>query len=136
MADRSHQVPHQVDAHPSRTPPLQRDPGIERRCIGRVEHWRSIPNPDDDLRPISIDLDLDRAAGATITVPDHVRHPFVHGLDEVAHGVVVRVEPLGGDADECPHLRQTCEIGIQAQGGRGCIRPGHAVIPLRHTDPR
>ncbi len=134
MHDRSRQVPHQVDSHPSRSTLVQRKLWIEGRGIGRIEHATAITHANHDIRPVSPEIDLDRTVTATIAVPDDVRHPFVDGLDEVGEGLIVRTQPGRGDPDERSHLAEAVEVGVQTQRSVGRVHPGCTAVELRHDD--
>ena len=77
---------------------------------------RLVADPDDDLVPLAIDLDLDRSGDAAVAVHDHVGHPLVDGLHEIADRGGVGAAAPGALANEATDVLQPADVGRDPEG--------------------
>src|SRR5918999_1042424 len=129
------QLARQVDTHPSRRPPLEREVQVRARDRCGVEPRRVVPEAYDQRTGRSLHLHLDDAARTAVHVLDDVGDRFVHGLHQVGYrrrvgahdGRLVgheapdgrEVDGLRGDPEQARRTRLACRHRL---GHAGCLR--------------
>lgn len=115
MVEDRAQLTDQRYPHMPERPLLKRKVRVDGGRSRGVEHRRAVTDPDHDVLPLTVHVDVNLPGSAPVAVDDHVGHPLVDDLDQPADRGRLDPESPGSGADPGSDAGQLTEAGFDVE---------------------